>query len=119
VAPYFTTAAHDDMASVVTAYGSPSSSGIGLILYGLTTGRMIGLITSMVAGLLVAVLSLMIGVSGGLAVWIGIAGAVLAFVVLLALTAGSVTRHQDTVTARFPAPASESGARSVDQLGSR
>jgi hypothetical protein len=111
VAPYFTTATHDDMASVLTAYGSPSSSGIGLILYGLTTsGGMIGLITSMVAGVLVAVLSLIIGVSGGLAVWIGIGGAVLAFVVLLALTAGSVTRHQDTMTALFPASASESGA---------
>ncbi len=105
VAPYFTTASHDDMASVVTAYGSPSTSGIGLILYGLTTsGGMVGLITSMVGGVFLAVLSLIIGVSGGLAVWIGLGGAVLVFTILLALSAGSVMRHQDTMTVLFPAP---------------
>jgi hypothetical protein len=108
VAPYFTTASHDDMASVVTAYGSPSSSGIGLILYGLTTsGGMIGLITSMVGGVFAAVLSLIAGVPGELAVWIGIGGGVLVFAILLLLTAGSVTRHQETMTVLFPAPGSE------------
>jgi hypothetical protein len=102
--PYFTTATHDDMASVLTAYGSPSLSGIGLILYGLTTsGGMIGLITSMVGGVLLAVISLMIGVSGALVVWIGIGGAVIVFLLLFGLTAGSVMRHQDTMPALFPA----------------
>ena len=115
--PYFTTATHDDMQSVLTAYGSPSVSGIGLILYGLTTsGGMIGLITSMVAGVLLAVISLMIGVSGGLVVWIGIGGAVIAFLLLVALTTGSVTRHQNTMPALFPAGAGEPGSelRSTD-----
>jgi hypothetical protein len=115
VAPYFTTAAYDDMASVLTAYGSPSSSGLGLILYGLTTsGGMIGLITSMVGGVFVAVLSLIFGVSGGLAVWIGIGGAVLVFLILLGLTAGSVTGHQDTMKALFPAPGEQRGAGGSD-----
>jgi hypothetical protein len=110
LAPYFTSAAHDDPASVLTAYGSPSNSGIGLILYGLTTsGGMIGLITSMVGGVFAAVLSLIIGASGGLVVWIGIGGAVLAFVILLASTTGSVTRHQDTMTVLFPAPEPKPG----------
>jgi hypothetical protein len=113
--PYFTTATHDDMASVLTAYGSPSLSGIGLILYGLTTsGGMIGLITSMVGGVLLAVISLMIGVSGALVVWIGIGGAVIVFLLLFGLTAGSVTRHQDTMPALFPAgdagPGAEGGS---------
>lgn len=103
VAPYFTSATHDDMASVVTAYGSPSSSGIGLLVYGLTTsGGMIALITSMVGGVLAAVLSLIIGVSDGLAVWIGVGGGVLAFAILYLLTAGS-TRRQATLTVLFPA----------------
>jgi hypothetical protein len=108
---YFTTATHDDMASVVTAYGSPSASGIGLILYGLTTsGGMIGLITSMVGGVFVAAISMIAGITGALVVWIGIAGGIAVFVALLVLTAGSVPRHQATMTVLFPAPESRSGA---------
>ena len=111
VAPYFTSATNDDPASVVSAYGSPSSSGVGLILYGLTTsGGMIGLITSMVGGVLAAVLGLILGVSGVLAVWMGVGGAVLVFAALLALTAGSVPRHQASMTVLFPAPGREPGA---------
>jgi hypothetical protein len=111
VAPYFTSATNDDPTSVVSAYGSPSSSGIGLVLYGLTTsGGMIGLITSMVAGVLAAVLSLIIGASGALVVWIGVGGAVLAFAGLLLLTVGSVPAHQASMTVMFPAPGREAGA---------
>ena len=120
VAPYFTSASNDDMASVLTAYGSPSSSGIGLILYGLTTsGGMIALITSMVGGVFIAVLSLMLGISGGLVVWIGVGGAVLVFAVLLALTAGSVPGNQATMPAMFPASGSEPGAEvpKTDRIG--
>jgi hypothetical protein len=103
--PYFTAATHDDMASVVTAYGSPASTGPGLFLYGLTTsGGMIGLITSMVGGVFVAVLSLIVGVTGGIAVWIGVGGAVLVFAALAALTVGSVPRYQARLTTLFPAP---------------
>jgi hypothetical protein len=117
VAPYFTSATNDDPTSVTTAYGSPSSSGIGLILYGLTTsGGMIGLITSMVGGVLAAVLSLIIGVTGALVVWIGVGGAVLVFAGLLALTVGSVPAQQASMTVLFPARGREPGAegRSTD-----
>jgi hypothetical protein len=108
VAPYFTSATHDDMASVVTAYGSPSSSGIGLLLYGLTTsGGMIALITSMVGGVLAAVLSQMFWASSGLALWIGLGGGVVVFALLYALTAGSITRSQGKLTVMFPASDSE------------
>jgi hypothetical protein len=111
VAPYFTSATNDDPTSVISAYGSPSSSGIGLILYGFTTsGGMIGLITSMVGGVFAAVLALIIGISGALAVWIGVGGAVLVFAVLLILTVGSVPRSQAGMTVMFPAPAREPGA---------
>jgi hypothetical protein len=111
VAPYFTSATHDDMASILTAYGSPSRSGIGLLLYGLTTsGGMIALITSMVGGVFLAVLSMIVGVSGAPVIWIGIGGAVVAFASILGLTAGSVTAHQATMTVLFPAPESETGA---------
>ena len=111
VAPYFTSATNDDPTSVTTAYGSPSSSGIGLILYGLTTsGGMIGLITAMVGGVFAAVLSLIVGVTGALAVWIGVGGAVLVFACLLVSTVGSVPAHQASMTVMFPAPGREPGA---------
>ena len=108
--PYFTTATHDDVSSVLTAYGSPADSGIGTIWYGLTTsGGMIGLITSMVGGVLAAVVGLLLGVSGGLALWIGLGGGVLVFVILLVTTTGSVTRNQATLPALFPAPEADRG----------
>jgi len=111
VAPYFTSATNDDPASVVTAYGSPSGSGLGLIAYGLTTsGGMVGLITSMVGGVFAAILALVVGVPGELAVWIGVAGAVLVFLLLLVLTVGSVPRHQAEMTVLFPAPEAAVGA---------
>jgi hypothetical protein len=103
--PYFTTATHDDPTSILTAYGSPASSGLGVILYGLTTsGGMIGLITAMVGGVLASVLALDFGVSGALAIWIGLGGGVVVFLALLRLTTGSVLRRQAELTVLFPAP---------------
>jgi len=102
--PYFTTPTHDDIASVLGAYGSPSSGGLDFVLYGLTTsGGMIGLITSMVGGVLAAVLGLIIGVSSEVAVWVGLGGGVLVFVLLLVLTTGAVPRHQASLGVLFPA----------------
>jgi hypothetical protein len=104
-APYFTTPTHDDVPSVLGAYGGPPSSGIGLVLYALTTsGGMIGLITSMVGGVLAAVLGLIVGVSGGLAVGFGVGGFVLVFALLMVLTLGDVPRNQANLGVRFPAP---------------
>ena len=105
VVPYFTSATHDDMESVTGAYGSPSNSGLGLLVYGLTTsGGMIGMITAMVGGVFIAVISLILGVPGGFTVWIGVAGALVVFAVIAALTVGSVPRHQAQMSVKFPAP---------------
>ena len=111
--PYFTTATHDDVDSVIGAYGSPPSTGIGFVLYGMTTsGGMIGLITCMVGGVLAAVLGLIIGVSGELALWIGLGGGVLVFAALLATTLGLIPRHQEKLGVLFPAPDEPSGSTS-------
>jgi hypothetical protein len=102
---YFTTATHDDVASVISAYGTGPSTGLGLFLYALTTsGGMIALIVSMVGGVLAAVLGLIMGVSGELAVWIGLGGGVLVFVAILVATLGTVPRHQASLGVMFPAP---------------
>ena len=65
---------------------------------------MIGLIVAMVGGVLAAVLSLLFGVSGDLAVWIGLGGGVIVFVVIVVATLGSVPRHQERLGVLFPAP---------------
>lgn len=102
--PYFTTATHDDVASVISGYGSPASSGPGIVLYGLTTsGGMIGLITAMVGGVLAGVLGLIVGLPSAAAVWLGVAGAVGVFVAILVLTVGAVPRQQEALTVLFPA----------------
>ena len=103
--PYFTTATHDDIDSVLSAYGTRPTPGSALFFYALTTsGGMIGLIVSMVGGVLAAVLGLLIGVSGDLAVWIGLGGGALVFVAIFVLTLGSVPRHQERLGVVFPAP---------------
>jgi hypothetical protein len=103
VTPYFTSATHDDAAGISIAYGNPSFSGVGLVIYGLTTsGGMIGLIVSMVGGVLAGVISLIVGEPGGYAVWIGVAGAVLVFGVLAWFTVGRVPRTQATLPSLFP-----------------
>jgi hypothetical protein len=108
VAPYFTSATHDDIDSVLTGYGPTPTSGLPLVVYGLTTsGGMIGLIVAMVGGCEAAVLALMAGVSGDVAVWIGLAGGILTFAVITLLTVGSVPGHQRDLTVMFPADKGE------------
>ena len=102
--PYFTTATHDDADSVLTAYGNMPTTAVGTFFYALTTsGGMIGLITAMVGGVLAAVLGLILGVSGELAVWIGLGGGVAVFVAILVATLGTVPGAQASLRAMFPA----------------
>jgi hypothetical protein len=105
--PYFTTATHDDLDSVIAAYGNLPAGRFGNLFYGVTTsGGMIGLITAMVGGVLTAVLGLIAGLSGAAAFWVGVAGGVVVFVLLVAFTFGTVPRQQAILTVRFPAPGS-------------
>jgi hypothetical protein len=104
--PYFTSATHDDLASILTAYGDATTGRGSSILYGLTTsGGMIGLITSMVGGVLIAILSLIAGIHDSLAFWIGLGGGVLVFALLVRFTFGSIPNSQGGLAALFPAPA--------------
>ncbi len=104
VAPYFTTATHDDIDSVTAAYNAPDGA-VGQLIYALTTsGGMIGLIVSMVGGVLAGIIGLLMGASGDTAVWIGVIGAVAVFVILVVATFGTVPRIQAGMEVRFPAP---------------
>ena len=100
---YFTSPTHDDIPSLMTAYGAPSRSGLPELIYALnTSGGMIGLITSMVGGVLAAVLGLIFGVDGGMAVWIGVAGTLVVLVLLVVVTFGRVPKHQEALGVLFP-----------------
>ncbi len=106
LAPYFTTATHDDVDSVSADYNAPDGP-VASVLYGFTTSLgMIGLIVSMVGGVLICVLALLAGFSGGSGVWIGVAGAVVVFLLLVAVTMRQIAHHRATFKAQFPAPAS-------------
>ncbi|HEX2766771.1 MAG TPA: hypothetical protein VHR55_09085 [Candidatus Limnocylindria bacterium] len=104
VAPYFTAPTHDDIDSVLTSYGDIPSSGIGQIAYALSTsGGMIGMIVSMVGGVLAGVVSLLL-LPSDWAVWIGLVGAVVTFLAIVVLTFNRVPKHQARMVALFPAP---------------
>ena len=114
---YFTSATHDDILSVSMAYDDdPNASMLGTAWYGLTTSAgMIGLINSMVGGLLVAVIALVLGVGGGLGIAVGIAGTIVIFALSFALVARSIPKHQGRLVALFPAepPSTASAAEEV------
>ena len=105
VTPYFTTPVHDDIDAVTTVYGPISDRLPGQIAYGLTTSAgMIGLIVSMVGGVLTAVMAMLIGTAGGAAIWIGVFGGVVVLVALIVYGKSTVESVQSSVTARFPTP---------------
>ena len=101
--PYFTTGTHDDPAGVMISYGSPPTTYPGVIFYALTTsGGMIALIVALVGGVLVGVLSLIFGASAGAAIALSIVGAIVACVLEMALTAGSVAKVSENLPVLFP-----------------
>lgn len=111
VTPYFTTPIYDDIDSVTAVYGPISDRLPGQIAYGLSTSSgMIGLIVSMVAGVLITVLVMLAGVAGGGAIGIGAAGGVAFLVGLVAYTAWAITRGQGEVASAFPSPATRADA---------
>jgi len=105
VTPYFTTPTHDDIDAVVTVYGPVASSLWAQLTYGLSTSAgMVGLIVSMVGGVLVAVVAMLIGIAGGLAIWFGLAAAVIVITLMFALTARAIVREQARFPVAFPTP---------------
>jgi hypothetical protein len=65
---------------------------------------MIGLIVSLVGGVLAGVLTLALGGSGSLALVVGVVGAIGVFVLLFALTAGMIARTSASLPVLFPSP---------------
>ena len=103
VAPYFTTGVNDDPRGVMISYGNPPETYPGAFFYALTTsGGMIGLIVSLVGGVLAGVLTLAVGASGSWALVAGVIGAIAVFLLLFALTAGIIARTSASLPVLFP-----------------
>ena len=113
--PYFTSPTNDDMASVLRAYtiADPGSTRANIranVLYGLSTsGGMLTLVISLVAGALGAVASLAVGVPGGLAFAIGTIITVLFFVASIRWSLGRAIRNRRALVVNFPPPAGDGG----------
>ncbi len=103
--PYFTSAHHDDAASVLAVYGPVNPTPIGSLLHGFTTTPgMIGMLCSVVAGALVAVLLMLATHDGAVAGLGGLAGLAIAFVILAVNAITRVRRFMASLTAVFPRP---------------
>ncbi len=110
--PFFSSPTHDDVDSVMTVYASAPSSTVASIFYGLSTSQgMIGLITTMVGGLLAAVTALILDLSGEVAVLLGLLTSFVVLLTLVVLTFRGVTREQAALEVRFPAPTPSGAAR--------
>jgi hypothetical protein len=111
VSRYFTTGTHDDLPGIMMSYGSPPSSGLGIVLYGLTTsGGMIGLIVSLVGGVLAGVVGLLFNASVEWALGIGIVGTILVWLVVTRSTTGYYARHAKELDILFPTPPDDDAA---------
>ena len=106
LAPYFTTGTHDDVDSVMLHYGDGGGdSTLGQLVYGLTTsGGMVGMITSLVAGLLGAVVTLALGGSGWWAIGAGVVVSLLTLAGLAVWSFRQAARYQAALAVQFPAP---------------
>ncbi len=105
VLPYFTTSIHDDLAGVMVSYGSPPTSGPGVLIYQLTTSAgMISLIVSMIGGVLALVVTLILGASVPVAVGVAAVAAIGVFVALAAMAVRFYRGVQADLQVLFPTP---------------
>ena len=108
VTPYFTTPTHDDIDAVTAVYGAISERLLGQFVYGLSTSNgMVALIVAMVGGVLTAVVAMLLGVSAGASIWIGVAGGVVVIAAMFAITGRAILREQARIPALFPTPGTE------------
>lgn len=110
VRPYVTSGAHDDLAGVLLAYGSPPTRGPSAIIYGLTTSSgMIMLVLCMLAAVLAVVVAMLAGAST--VPTLVAAGA--AFAVMFAILGTSTFRYyarkQGAIAVMFPTPPDQAG----------
>ena len=109
--PYFTSPTDDDMASVLSAYTTADPGSMRAnILYGMSSsGGMLGLVVSLVAGAFGAVAALALGVPSSVAFIIGAVVAVLWVATSFRWALGRAIRNRRALVVNFPPPAGDGG----------
>jgi len=109
---YFLTGHHDDLATVLGTYGSPQPAGFSAVIHGFTTmPGMIGVITSVVAGALGAVVTMLVTHEPATAALIGVVAFFGVWMGLVITTQRMISRLAASAAAVFPAPHGTPGGR--------
>ncbi len=108
VGPYLSTSAHDDLRGVIATYSGaslPLRPGPANLWRGLTTtSGLVATIVSLVAGVLVGVLSLALVDAAPIAVALAVVATSIVFALLARSVWRSLRRSGDELTVRFPSP---------------
>jgi hypothetical protein len=108
LAPYFTTSMHDDPRGVMSIYGEFRRSFVSDLVYGLTTsGGMVGLIVSLLAGALGLVVAVIAGLPMALGLAVAVGAGLLVFTGLIAMTMRYFGRQLSRLPSLFPSPEPE------------
>ena len=111
VAPYFTTGTSDDLPSLLLSYGAKPRSWLGDLGYGLSTSLgMVGIIVSLVAGLLGGVVALTLDAPGWTALVVAGVTAIVAFAIGSRWAVKSAYRTQAELPVLFPSQTREMAA---------
>ncbi len=112
IEPYFSTPFHDDVDSILQAYGPADSSPFAELVHGLTTApAMIGVVIAVVAGALAASIVLGLGFDAAAGIGAGLVGFAIMFGLLTWSIWSSAQSIADRYEARIPGPASVRGLR--------
>jgi hypothetical protein len=108
VEPYFITSQYDDLPGVLTTYGEYSPDNPGIVrnvAHGLTTTLgMVSLISNVIAGMLAAVIVLLVGGPAGAAFVIGLIAFLVLSAVLGAMAVRDIGLFSGDIGPRFPTP---------------
>jgi hypothetical protein len=105
VRPYFTSGIHDDLAGVMVGYGNPPTKGLGAVFFQLTTSAsMIGLIVSMIGGVLALVVALTLGAALPVAIVVAVVAGIGVFVALAVMTIRFYVGVQSSLEVLYPTP---------------
>jgi hypothetical protein len=113
--PYFITSPYDDIPGILSTYGEPTDEH-SIFFHGIlhamtTTPGMVGMITTVVAGVLGAVVALLIGAAPSVAIGFGFGTFIVLFVVITGIGNRNFSQFGARLGPRFPTPPAGSGDR--------
>jgi hypothetical protein len=103
VEPFLENPPYDDFDTVVLNYGVQTQGMLSNVLYGLSTSAgTVGLVVSLVAGLLSAVVAVAVSLPTAVVIAIGVAGALVTLLLMLRWAVALIARNNGALRSRFP-----------------